>query len=419
MILIVGADPEESDLLHTLLAGDFPLLIANSRPEALDLTRRHSVELAIINFGDPLPETTDILLGLLDLREDISILLISDSQHREAAMLLVEAGLASYIQKPFNPLDLKEKIQQFQRKYEGEGKESLSAIPVAGEEISPTPSREPSLELDPVSMDRLIMDLAHRLKNPLVAIKTFAHLLKERFNDAQFQRDFYQTMRREVDRMDSLIDQLIEFSELPDPMIELHQALPIVEEAIRGATDRVKGARIDLRNYLDDKKPALLVDRLQLVYGLVHLLTGFAGSKTKAGQSWISVCIQPTTDPEGVEIIIEKKGPHVEDRSQLFGLELFMAKRIIERQQGSIEWGISPEGHTSVRIQLPLRKSATYPSREAAGDYRVQNISSYAERRRNYLSVAFKDRRVRKRRLSIRSSYFPERRRIFPVAVQP
>ena len=278
MVLIVGADPEEADLLQTLLAGDFPLLIANSRPEALDLARRNPVESAIVNFGGPLPETYDILQDLLDLREDIPILLISDSQHREAAMPLVQAGLVVYLQKPFNPSDLKSKMQQFQRKNEGQAKESLSAVPAAGKDISPPPSQEAALKFDPVSMDRLIMDLAHRLKNPLVAVRTFAHLLKERFNDVQFQRDFYQTMRQEVERMDTLIDQLIEFSELPDPRIESHQVLPTVEEAMKGATDRLKGARIDLRDDLDDKRPALQVDRVQLVYALVHLLTGLGHS---------------------------------------------------------------------------------------------------------------------------------------------
>ena len=418
MVLIVGADPEEADLLQTLLAGDFPLLIANSRPEALDLARCNPVESAIVNFGGPLPETYDILQDLLDLREDIPILLISDSQHREAAMPLVQAGLVVYLQKPFNPSDLKSKVHQFQRKNEGQAKESLSAVPAAGKDISPPPSQEAALKFDPVSMDRLIMDLAHRLKNPLVAVRTFAHLLKERFNDPQFQRDFYQTMRQEVERMDTLIDQLIEFSELPDPRIESHQVLPTVEEAMKGATDRLKGARIDLRDDLDDKRPALQVDRVQLVYALVHLLTGLGRSKTKAGHSGISVCIRATTDPEGVEIVIQKKGPHFEDRSQFFGLELFMAKRIIERQQGSIEWGISPEGHTSVKIRLPISYSAAYPSHRAAGDHKVQNMSLYAERRNCHHSIAFRDRRVRERRLSIRSSYFPERRRKVPVAAQ-
>jgi hypothetical protein len=45
-------------------------------------------------------------------------------------------------------------------------------------------------------------------------------------------------------------------------------------------------------------------------------------------------------------------------------------------------------------------------------------MSLYAERRNCHHSIAFRDRRVRERRLSIRSSYFPERRRKVPVAAQ-
>ena len=170
---------------------------------------------------------------------------------------------------------------------------------------------------------------------------------------------------------------------------------------------------------MDDKKPALQVDRVQLVYALVHLFASLGSSKIRGGHPGISVCIQPYSDSEDVEIIIQKKGSHLEDRSQFFGLELFMAKRIIERLRGSIEWDISPEGHTSIRIRLPNSKPATSLSHRAAGDQMAQNLSPYLERRKGRLSIAFKDRRVRERRLSIRSSYFPERRRKVPVTAHP
>lgn len=416
MILIVGADQEETDLLQTLLASDFPLLIANSSQEALEMAKRHPAELAILGSGASITETYDILLKLLSLREDISILLIADSQHQQVAMPLVQTGLAAFLEKPFTPSDLRLKIQQFHKIFKGQAKEPQPSAPADRGGISLSPSQEASPELDPVSMERLIMDLAHRLKNPLVAIRTFAHLLGERFNDAQFQRDFYQTMRQEVERMDTLIDQLIEFSELPNPFVGPHKVLPIVEEAIKNVTDQSRGQRVDFENGLINKMLSVQADREQLVYALVHLLTSLVSSKTRAIRPRISVCIQGATSSQGVEIILQNKEPTLQDQSQFFVLELFMAKRIIERQQGSIEWRISPEGHTSVRILLPLHNPAIQPSHEATGIRTGQLISPHTDRRKRQLSIIFRDRRTRQRRGSTQSSHFPERRGTVPAA---
>ena len=45
----------------------------------------------------------------------------------------------------------------------------------------------------------------HEIKNPLVAIKTFAELLPERFTDEEFHGDFSKVVVREIDRIDALV----------------------------------------------------------------------------------------------------------------------------------------------------------------------------------------------------------------------
>jgi signal transduction histidine kinase len=50
--------------------------------------------------------------------------------------------------------------------------------------------------------------IAHEVKNPLVAIRTFAELLPERFTDEEFRTDFARVMLNEIDRIDGLIGQL-------------------------------------------------------------------------------------------------------------------------------------------------------------------------------------------------------------------
>ncbi len=48
----------------------------------------------------------------------------------------------------------------------------------------------------------LAASMSHEIRNPLVAIKTFAQLLPERFDDADFRKDFNEIVVQEIDRLD-------------------------------------------------------------------------------------------------------------------------------------------------------------------------------------------------------------------------
>jgi PAS domain S-box-containing protein len=58
------------------------------------------------------------------------------------------------------------------------------------------------------SIGALAAGIAHEIKNPLVAIKTFAELLPERFHDEDFHGDFSKVVVHEIDRIDSLVGRL-------------------------------------------------------------------------------------------------------------------------------------------------------------------------------------------------------------------
>ena len=54
--------------------------------------------------------------------------------------------------------------------------------------------------------------MSHEIRNPLVAIKTFAQLLPERFDDADFRKDFNHIVVQEIDRLDKIITQINNFA---------------------------------------------------------------------------------------------------------------------------------------------------------------------------------------------------------------
>ena len=58
----------------------------------------------------------------------------------------------------------------------------------------------------------LAASMSHEIRNPLVAIKTFAQLLPERFDDADFRKDFNEIVVQEIDRLDKIITQINNFA---------------------------------------------------------------------------------------------------------------------------------------------------------------------------------------------------------------
>ena len=54
--------------------------------------------------------------------------------------------------------------------------------------------------------------LAHEIRNPLVTIKTFVHLLPQHHQDPVFRDKFFKLIGDEVNRIDRLTEQLLDLA---------------------------------------------------------------------------------------------------------------------------------------------------------------------------------------------------------------
>lgn len=52
-------------------------------------------------------------------------------------------------------------------------------------------------------------EIAHEIKNPLVPLKTYAQLLPQRLNDAQFQKRLIEVLPREIERIEEVVKQML------------------------------------------------------------------------------------------------------------------------------------------------------------------------------------------------------------------
>jgi PAS domain S-box-containing protein len=54
--------------------------------------------------------------------------------------------------------------------------------------------------------------MAHEIRNPLTSIKTFTQLFPERYDDPEFRENFVQIVGKEIDKIDSITEQLVTYS---------------------------------------------------------------------------------------------------------------------------------------------------------------------------------------------------------------
>lgn len=69
----------------------------------------------------------------------------------------------------------------------------------------------------PIELSVVIHELAHELKNPMVTIKTFAQLLGDRYQDENFRARFQEIVGDDIERMDDLLEVMIEFADFAAP----------------------------------------------------------------------------------------------------------------------------------------------------------------------------------------------------------
>jgi PAS domain S-box-containing protein len=92
------------------------------------------------------------------------------------------------------------------------------------------------------SFGTLASGIAHEIKNPLVAIKTFAQLLPKKFAEESFREDFAKVSVREIDRIEGLLERLRDLSrrfEEPLRPLDLREPIEATLELLQGQLEEM------------------------------------------------------------------------------------------------------------------------------------------------------------------------------------
>ena len=237
----------------------------------------------------------------------------------------------------------------------GEEAKKIHEVPGEAAEGNPEPIQGDSATAD---LGVLIHELAHELKNPMVTIKTFAQLLRERFDDAAFRLQFQETVSGDIERMDELLESLLDFSRLNHPATERILLQEELRRIVEELSPECQKREVAIR-WREGEGIEVWLDGAQLRYAFTNVFRTALAQVKSGGEIRIDMA-----RTGGVTVsYVREAGPmkplsHYLDlpscpkEGEALPLQLLLARILLRRNGGRIQ--VHHPGGEKVEIQIEL-----------------------------------------------------------------
>ena len=215
------------------------------------------------------------------------------------------------------------------------------------------------------SLGTVAAGMAHEIKNPLASVKGMTQILPENLEDKEFIGKYMNIIPRQIDRISSIVDDLLSFGrprKLEKTMCSINE---VVEDVLALVETQCFRKRIEVKKDLDEL-PKLMLDRDQINQSILNIVLNSIDSMQDGGILTIST----SADRENILIEICDTGCGIsrDNLSNIFdpfyssktfgtGMGLAVTYKIIDEHEGKI--GVESEvgRGTKFRITLPLLSS--------------------------------------------------------------
>lgn len=213
------------------------------------------------------------------------------------------------------------------------------------------------------SLGRLAAGIAHEIRNPLSSIRGFAQYFHKRFTGHKEEQEYAAIMVREVDRLNRVITELLDFARPRELRREPCSVAHIIDNALQLLAMELtaKGVVVE-KDYVADL-PLIQADHEQLAQAFLNLLLNALQALEPGGNISIGLSHAPGhititwadngcgIPPEDREKIFE---PFFSSKRQGTGLGLAIVHQIVENHGGEIRVTSRPGGGTVFSIILPV-----------------------------------------------------------------
>ena len=226
----------------------------------------------------------------------------------------------------------------------------------------------------------LASGVAHEIKNPLVAIRTFAELLPERFTDPEFREDFARVVINEIARIDDLVGRLRGIAAATPQQVGAVDIRQPIADTLLLLRAQLEQTRTTVRWDVQDSTPFVAVDEAQLKQLFLNLFLNAIEAMGSRGELLIRVSRQDLRGAQWVVAEVIDSGPGIPDsvKTRIFdpffttkprgsGLGLAICRGIADAHRGAIR----AENRTDrpgakVIVELPVTSDVSINAREKA-----------------------------------------------------
>jgi two-component system sensor histidine kinase HydH len=214
------------------------------------------------------------------------------------------------------------------------------------------------------SIGRLAAGIAHEIRNPLSSIKGFATYFRERYSDVPEDQKTAEIMVQEVERLNRVIGQLLEFARPMDLKKKPTSLQVLVQHSLKMIEGDANRGNIKLNMNIAPDLKEVLLDPDKMTQVFLNLYLNAIEAMVDGGT--LSVELRRDANTKNIRIIISDTGvgitqenlacifdPYFTTKSSGTGLGLAIVHNIIEAHEGEIKVQSRTGEGTRISILLP------------------------------------------------------------------
>ncbi len=214
------------------------------------------------------------------------------------------------------------------------------------------------------SLGNLAAGVAHEIRNPLSSIKGFATYFKEKLTDDAQDRDTAATMIQEVERLDRVIGQLLEFARPSALKIRPVHLSDLIQHSIKLIEGDARTTGVEMKSEVPSDLPEVAMDGDRMGQVLLNLYLNAIQAMDGGGTIEVKVLRDDKEKQTKVMVSDNGRGIDSADLERIFdpyfttkpdgtGLGLAIVHKIMESHGADISVKSSPGRGTTITLVLP------------------------------------------------------------------
>jgi nitrogen-specific signal transduction histidine kinase/DNA-binding response OmpR family regulator len=209
--------------------------------------------------------------------------------------------------------------------------------------------------------------VAQEIKNPMVAINTFAQLLPKKYESEEFREAFGEVVQKEVARINNVVETLYDFARHPRLVVQESDLRETVHSVIESFGEELKSRSIEVEEDYDPQISKINMDPIYFSQAIHSIVQNSIEAMPAGGK----LRIRAKGGTEGCQLVIADSGPGIpeQDAGLIFlpffstkekgmGLGLTMASRILKQHEGDLRLVTNENGGGAFALSLPTSKRA-------------------------------------------------------------